>query len=594
MTDKKTIELSRRKVLAGLGTIGLASAGAGLGTSAYFSDVETYENNVLTAGALDLVVDWEEHYHLTNEQVILQDEQGNDFEGVVMSDPGDDDFVGFPNPSDPMVWVHVDAIDQYMDLTSIEAYPDAGVAGSGTADDGIQDDLDFIYYQACEDFAQLDDQLDPTMGRGDGKRTANEDTILNYDAFLEGADPVIAPLVNLDDVKPGDFGELTLSLHLCDNPGYIWMQGELVSADENGYTEPELKDPDESGDADGDGVDDTVELLDEIQTMLWYDEDGDNVYEPGAQGGGEADIVIVMDTSGSMGGSKIANAKTGAKTLVDAVGPDVRIGLVEFATQESLVQDLTTDKTVIKSAIDGLGTGGTTNIEGGVNAAREILDPTNPDVSDIDPGVLGDSNTPNITVLLSDGAPNVDDDGDGSDDPTDEATALKNAGVELYTIAYGVSPGSPLAQLMEDMASIPKEQYAYLAADIDEVEAIFAQIGQILAGEECFFQGSLRDLLTLAGTDLGIPLDGIRATPFMEVTGDDTDSDGFVDENYGLGAGDAEARDPFVNSTTNAIGLAWWLPVDHANEIQTDSVTFDLGFYTEQARHNDGSGMMLT
>jgi hypothetical protein len=45
-----------------------------------------------------------------------------------------------------------------------------------------------------------------------------------------------------------------------------------------------------------------------------------------------------------------------------------------------------------------------------------------------------------------------------------------------------------------------------------------------------------------------------------------------------------------VNSTTQHIGFAWYLPVDHANEIQTDSVSFDLGFYTEQCRHNDGSG----
>jgi hypothetical protein len=35
----------------------------------------------------------------------------------------------------------------------------------------------------------------------------------------------------------------------------------------------------------------------------------------------------------------------------------------------------------------------------------------------------------------------------------------------------------------------------------------------------------------------------------------------------------------------------WWLPIDHGNQVQSDSATFDLGFYTEQCRHNDGSGM---
>ncbi|MFB6201350.1 MAG: hypothetical protein ABEI98_05000 [Halorhabdus sp.] len=55
-------ELSRRKALAALGTVGAASAGAGLGTSAFSSNQETFENNQLTAGELDLKVGWQEHY----------------------------------------------------------------------------------------------------------------------------------------------------------------------------------------------------------------------------------------------------------------------------------------------------------------------------------------------------------------------------------------------------------------------------------------------------------------------------------------------------------------------------------------------------
>jgi predicted ribosomally synthesized peptide with SipW-like signal peptide len=54
-----TFDLSRRKVLGSLGAIGVASAGAGLGTSAYFSDEESFTSNTLTAGELDLVVDYE-------------------------------------------------------------------------------------------------------------------------------------------------------------------------------------------------------------------------------------------------------------------------------------------------------------------------------------------------------------------------------------------------------------------------------------------------------------------------------------------------------------------------------------------------------
>ncbi|MEF8779564.1 MAG: choice-of-anchor W domain-containing protein [Haloferacaceae archaeon] len=50
------IGLSRRKVLVGLGAVGVASAGAGLGTTAYFSDEESFTDNTLTAGELDLFV----------------------------------------------------------------------------------------------------------------------------------------------------------------------------------------------------------------------------------------------------------------------------------------------------------------------------------------------------------------------------------------------------------------------------------------------------------------------------------------------------------------------------------------------------------
>jgi predicted ribosomally synthesized peptide with SipW-like signal peptide len=60
--DSNSLRLSRRRMLGGLGVVGLASAGAGLGTTAYFNDVEAFVGNNLTAGSLDLFVhvDYEE------------------------------------------------------------------------------------------------------------------------------------------------------------------------------------------------------------------------------------------------------------------------------------------------------------------------------------------------------------------------------------------------------------------------------------------------------------------------------------------------------------------------------------------------------
>ncbi|WP_136689928.1 TasA family protein [Halorhabdus amylolytica] len=51
------IELTRRRVLGGLITVGAASAAAGAGTFALFSDTETSSGNEVTAGTLDLQID---------------------------------------------------------------------------------------------------------------------------------------------------------------------------------------------------------------------------------------------------------------------------------------------------------------------------------------------------------------------------------------------------------------------------------------------------------------------------------------------------------------------------------------------------------
>jgi predicted ribosomally synthesized peptide with SipW-like signal peptide len=53
--ESQLYDLSRRKVLAGMGAVGLASVGAGLGTSALFSDTESFTGNILQAGELDIV-----------------------------------------------------------------------------------------------------------------------------------------------------------------------------------------------------------------------------------------------------------------------------------------------------------------------------------------------------------------------------------------------------------------------------------------------------------------------------------------------------------------------------------------------------------
>lgn len=57
MTDTNHAPISRRTLLAGLGTVGLVSASAGFGTTALFGDTESFDSTTLTAGTLDLAVE---------------------------------------------------------------------------------------------------------------------------------------------------------------------------------------------------------------------------------------------------------------------------------------------------------------------------------------------------------------------------------------------------------------------------------------------------------------------------------------------------------------------------------------------------------
>jgi len=539
MTDK--IELSRRKVLAGLGTIGVASAGAGLGTSAYFSDVETFTNNRLVAGSLDLKVDWEEHYSdwSTDEEEAVSD--------IVMT-KGDktavpDGYIGLPYPEAPLIAIPAEDQDPFMAATALEAFPDPD-------DDGLQGVVEGEFeYDPCDMGADTPEDLDPSAEGA--LRTLNQDT---YDMEME--EP--KPLVYLEDVKPGDFGEVTFSFHLCDNPGYVWMNAANVEWAENGYTEPELKDPDEDG-PEGD----SVELMDAVQTLWWYDTDGDNVYDPGA---GQAVCAhLVLDSSGSMtatdgdGVTRQDEMKTGAKQLAQAIlGGNAAntVGVTEFDSDANTVTGQTSDLTAVENAIDSIDASGQTAIDTGIEEGDAALGECSED-------------TRHVMIVVTDGENNAG--------TSPVQTASDDAIASNTDEIFAVGTGGANQATLEAIANPDDDAHIELTSDLTQA---IANLSEVLLGEEVIFQGSLADSLDALTTDQGIPLDGNRQTAYDEVAaiGDEANSE------YGV-------RECFNASDTAYIGFAWWLPVDHANEIQTDSVQFDIGFYAEQCRNNDGAGM---
>ena len=78
---------------------------------------------------------------------------------------------------------------------------------------------------------------------------------------------------NFQDLKPGDWGEDTISLHVKNNDSYLCADVTLTSNTDNGSTEPELND--EVPYTAGEG-----ELADNVH-FIWWADDGDNVLETG-------------------------------------------------------------------------------------------------------------------------------------------------------------------------------------------------------------------------------------------------------------------------------------------------------------------------
>jgi predicted ribosomally synthesized peptide with SipW-like signal peptide len=675
-------ELSRRKALAALGSIGVASAGAGLGTSAYFSDTETFENNRLVAGELDLKMDWEEHY---------SDWSTDESEGLsrdpTMEDPEDPSFVGLPDPNAPELWVHESDIETFMANTTIEAFPDSSTDDTPRAtfvetNSGGEP----IVNNPCTTLADVPQDLGTYNQEVDGSNTTLQDPgrTLNEDTYDADNDEVL-PLINLTDVKPGDFGEVTFSTHLCDNPGYLWLQmpGGLT-ASENGVTEAEADDPDEDQ-VEGDGNPDlkdsddsdgkTVELVDKIKTTLWYDDNCNNRID-----GEPEDLVAlaVIDTSAS-NLTQIQDIVDAANRFVERLNTitqnnsslGIQAGVITFedtgdTNNPVVIEEIVPVSNYVDANGDGRfgtgdflptagGLGGNSPIPQALDTGREYL---NDVAADLDADTTNNIEDPNKEILLlSDGAP-VYDTGttgeliepggstfmyNGSDyesdyfdglvdgdpvtlpDPDSSGSLIGTSRAETALVARdidgepflpGTSASQPAGPKTDDSDFLPVNGDS--DADISgENDITIRSVATYLDDTDPTTSPSpelARDTMLSYATDVGTFYDITMGGPVTVAdnivsdlnvaTGEQIIFDEIslreleqrLDPDQGgplrLDGNRADPEDEcFSPGATHCFALAWWLPLNHGNEVQSDSVSFDLGFYTEQCRHNDGSGM---
>jgi predicted ribosomally synthesized peptide with SipW-like signal peptide len=123
---------------------------------------------------------------------------------------------------------------------------------------------------------------------------------------------------NFGDVKPGDYGEDTISIHVTNNEAWLCADVTLTKDDDVDCTEPEndvdaengaCTDVDDDDDGVGDNGDNDDGDLAQYIDFLWWADDGDNVLEEGEQ---------TLQPAGNLGQLGVGNTATVA--LADSNG----------------------------------------------------------------------------------------------------------------------------------------------------------------------------------------------------------------------------------------------------------------------------------
>lgn len=179
------------------------------------------------------------------------------------------------------------------------------------------------------------------------------------------------------------------------------------------------------------------------------------------------DIVLILDRSGSMSGIPLTNLKNGAKKFIDIIdestdgsqdgqiGNGSHIGIVSFADTATQNTQLITSVVDLKTAVDSLTAGGSTNHEDAFTKALELFD-------------MNSSNA-KVMVMFTDGVTTA------GGNPNPVATLAKSQGVIIYCIGLSGNGGLD-EQALKDWASDPDSAYVAITPDDTELEDLFEDL----------------------------------------------------------------------------------------------------------------------
>lgn len=188
----------------------------------------------------------------------------------------------------------------------------------------------------------------------------------------------------------------------------------------------------------------------------------------------QADVMLVLDRSGSINPTELSQLKTAAKAFIDALGLStfgIHAGFSSFATNGTLNQHLTDDSLTVKSAIDALVSGGFTNLKEGLDLARN--EHANPgDGHDRD-----DSTSPDKVIVITDGHPNRPLPSDTADDAAaSSADAYWADGAEIFVVGVGSDVNTTYLKNEIADPDDPGEQHYYSITDYSGLENLLKNL----------------------------------------------------------------------------------------------------------------------
>lgn len=193
-------------------------------------------------------------------------------------------------------------------------------------------------------------------------------------------------------------------------------------------------------------------------------------YTSGGTATGQTATSIVIDESGSMGGSNIQNAKQAGIDYIAAVGDSDYIGVARFDSRASEAHPMVLvsgNQSSLEGKINGLNAGGTTNIGGGLDVGFRLLDDASGNVS-------------KAAILLSDGQHNT------GQNPRQVAQKYQNADIPVYTIALG---GGADEALLRDIGNDTGGEF-YRTSDPGNLQAIYNDIRTTVSQASTFHTAS--------------------------------------------------------------------------------------------------------